>query len=408
MSGNIVEGNKQPLVSVIVPIYGIERYLGLCIESLLNQDYGNLEIVLVDDGSPDRCPEICDLYAGKDHRIKVIHKENGGLVTARKAGLAASNGEYIANVDGDDWVEEDFISSLLEAILISDSDASVAGHERDFFGKRERLLNVVPFGVYEKERLDALYSGMLSLSDFYGFGIFTYIWNKMFRRDVLYDAQMNVDERISIGEDAACVYPALLACSRIVVTNGCSYHYRQREDSMLKKISPFKGEAPSIRILYEYMLSALEGRHGLPEQLADYILSIYIIRSGGLLPGDGTLVTRFPFGVDIKGTKVAIYSAGTFGQHLRFRLAEANYCEVVGWFDDDYWEYRRCCMDVDPVTEVRRRDFDYLLVAALDPMVSRRIKSEIADMGIPLEKILTVGLNGGRDLALDAYLRYSK
>ena len=97
---------KTDLISVIVPIYRIDRYVGLCIESLINQTYKNLEIILVDDGSPDRCPEICDLYAKKDSRIKVIHKENGGLVSARKAGIMTATGKYVGYVDGDDWVGE--------------------------------------------------------------------------------------------------------------------------------------------------------------------------------------------------------------------------------------------------------------------------------------------------------------
>ena len=96
---------NQPLISVIVPIYGIERYLGICIESIIKQTYKNLEIILVDDGSKDRCPEICDLYAKKDTRIKVIHKENGGLVSARKAGIRIASGNYATYVDGDDWIE---------------------------------------------------------------------------------------------------------------------------------------------------------------------------------------------------------------------------------------------------------------------------------------------------------------
>ena len=112
----IVRIMNNPLISVIVPIYGIERYVGHCIESLMRQTYQNLEIILVDDGSPDRCPQICDLYASKDKRIKVIHKENGGIVTARKAGVKIAQGEYIGFVDGDDWVGEGYFQSMLNSI----------------------------------------------------------------------------------------------------------------------------------------------------------------------------------------------------------------------------------------------------------------------------------------------------
>lgn len=103
----------NPLISVVVPIYKIDRYLGVCIESVLNQTYTNLEIILVDDGSPDRCPEICDLYAKKDTRIKVIHKRNGGLVSARKAGILSATGKYIGYVDGDDWIGPGFITHCM-------------------------------------------------------------------------------------------------------------------------------------------------------------------------------------------------------------------------------------------------------------------------------------------------------
>lgn len=403
-----MQQDRLPLVSVIVPIYRIERYIGLCIESLLNQDYRNIEIILVDDGSPDRCPDICDLYASKDSRIKVIHKTNGGLVSARKAGLAASTGAYISNVDGDDWVEGDFISSLMEAILISHSDAVIAGQERNFFGQTKRLLNKIPFGIYEGKKLEAFFHEMISSGAFYNLGIFTYVWNKIFKRNVYYDSQMGVDERISIGEDAACSYPALLACKKIVVTGNSSYHYRQREDSMLKKSSPFKTEAPSIKLLHDYMMEKMKWKDRMREQIQDYILSIFLIRSGGLLPqADMETEGIYPFGICLYGRRVAIYSAGTFGQQIRSRMTESGCCEIVGWFDEDYWEYRRCCLDVDPVENIRKTDFDYLLVASVNPKTAV-IKEKIADMGISRDKILTLQCEMNREQMLNNYLIYAQ
>ena len=127
--------DTNPLISVIVPIYMIDRYIGICIESIINQTYKNLEIILVDDGGKDRCPEICDLYKKKDARIKVIHKPNGGLVSARKAGLQQSNGEYISYVDGDDWIGAGFIEGLYTAARISNADMVCAGFTRDLFTK---------------------------------------------------------------------------------------------------------------------------------------------------------------------------------------------------------------------------------------------------------------------------------
>ncbi len=105
--------SKEPLISVIVPVYGVEKFLDECVVSICAQEYKNLEIILVDDGSPDHCPGMCDEYAQKDERIRVIHKENGGLASARNAGLDIARGEYISFVDSDDWIEPQMYSAMI-------------------------------------------------------------------------------------------------------------------------------------------------------------------------------------------------------------------------------------------------------------------------------------------------------
>ena len=190
---------NRPLISIVVPIYQIDRYIGICIESLLNQTYENLEIILVDDGSPDRCPEICDLYASKDSRIKVIHKANGGLVSARKAGLLSATGKYVGYVDGDDWVGAGFVESLYTAISTADADIAAGGFSRDLFARTAHFTDKMPCGVYEGERLDDLRCKMISLGDFFRIGVSTYVWNKLFKRELLLQVQLPVDNAISIG-----------------------------------------------------------------------------------------------------------------------------------------------------------------------------------------------------------------
>lgn len=106
---------NQPLISVIVPVYKVEAYLGPCVESVIAQTYRNLEIILIDDGSPDRCPEMCDAWAQKDSRIKVIHKENGGVSLARNVGLDAATGDYVMFVDSDDLIVSNIVETLLDS-----------------------------------------------------------------------------------------------------------------------------------------------------------------------------------------------------------------------------------------------------------------------------------------------------
>ena len=394
---------KKPLISIIVPIYMIDRYLGICIESILNQTYENIEIILVDDGSKDRCSEICDLYKEKDNRIKVIHKANGGLVSARKAGLRESNGTYVTYVDGDDWIGPGFIEGLYSAMSISLADMVCAGYTRELFSKSASFLNSIPSGLYEGERLQNLWQSMISNGSFYRPGITTYVWNKLFKREILLATQNLVDDRISIGEDAAVTYPTLLLCSRVVVTDNVAYHYRQREDSMLKQSARYSMEAQKLKYLYDFMNCWAEGKSqclNLESQIQDYVLSIAIMRSGGRIPQSQICA----FDAEYYGKDVVVYSAGTFGQQLVNRIRESKLCRIVSWIDDDYWEYRRCCLNVDPVEYVTNQQFDYILVATVDSIMAEKIRKRILDLGISEKKILMVTIRENKDELIDCYL----
>ena len=117
------------MISIIVPIYNVEKYLPQCLDSLISQTYRDIEIILVDDGSPDKCPEICDAYAKKDARIKVVHQINGGVSSARNTGLKASRGEYIGFVDPDDWVAPEMYEKMMEALADHKADLAICGYQ---------------------------------------------------------------------------------------------------------------------------------------------------------------------------------------------------------------------------------------------------------------------------------------
>lgn len=381
---------NTPLISVIVPVYQIDRYLGSCIESILSQTYKNLEIILVDDGSPDRCPDICDLYAKKDNRIKVIHKSNGGLVSARKAGLELSTGEYVGYVDGDDWIEAGFYEALLQTITEYRADIAIAGMSRDLFTTSTKLISKIPAGNYEGERLVQLKKNMLMFDRFCRIGVTTYVWNKLFKREMLLKYQLNVDDHIWIGEDAAVTYPYLMASSKVCIIDNCEYHYRQREDSMLKQAVSYRKEAVGLKLLYKQLMGEAarypDMHYG--EQIQSFILGICIMRSGGILK---EICDEFsPYDKEFYGSNIVVYSAGTFGQQLMRRIEENNYCSVVGWVDVDYKEYRRCCLDVDPVEDIDFIEFDYILIATVDGAVADDICERLIWRGIPEKKILTV------------------
>lgn len=210
------------LISVIVPIYKVEKYLRKCIELILSQTYTNLEIILVDDGSPDKCGEICDEYEKKDSRIKVIHKKNGGLSDARNAGLDIMAGNYVAFVDSDDWIEPQMYEHLLAKLHYFHADISIGGVSCDLDDNgiinTEKIVSYdsAPFSEGNVETMHRFFTTSWAA------------WDKLYKADLFRDIRYPVGE---INEDEAIVLQLLSKCTRVCYTNEVFYHYMRRPSS---------------------------------------------------------------------------------------------------------------------------------------------------------------------------------
>ena len=206
------------MISIIVPIYRVEPFLARCIESILKQTYTNLEILLIDDGSQDRCDEICDEYAKKDGRIRVFHTENRGLSAARNLGLQEAKGEYIGFVDSDDWIESDMYEVLLNKMRATGTDICVCGYWSE--GESSTKQFHYP---------DALYSGGETLTALIHGKLGSYTWNKLYRRDMFEGVSFPLGRYY---EDVDTLCEVLSNSSSVVVLDTVKYHYRQRADSI--------------------------------------------------------------------------------------------------------------------------------------------------------------------------------
>ncbi|MDE6968069.1 MAG: glycosyltransferase, partial [Clostridia bacterium] len=216
------------LISVIVPIYKVEKYLRECVDSLLCQTYTNLEIILVDDGSPDNCPVICDEYAVKDSRVKVLHKENGGVQSAVKCGVKSSQGEYIAFVDGDDYVSEDYIQNLINPLINNDYDLVMSGFNTDTNG----IINSIQIDKTGEQIIDNEYlKNLLQIKPFENVKITNSRCGKLFKRELLLSVIDLVDERIFIGEDMLTIKAYATKCKKVFETGKNTYFYRMVETS---------------------------------------------------------------------------------------------------------------------------------------------------------------------------------
>ena len=220
------------LFSVIVPIYNIEKYLRRCIDSVLAQSFADYELILVDDGSPDMCGAICDEYAKKDERIKVIHKNNGGLVSARQEGIKIASGDYVFHLDGDDSILPDALESAYDIIKVTDADIVSFSYKCSINDKAgDSVIDLVDEGLYKKEEIKKHIFPKL-LSDKNMNHIFYFLWGKAIKRELATKHQLNVNQAISLGEDLSCIVPCILESEKIYMSRKAIYLYTIRNDSI--------------------------------------------------------------------------------------------------------------------------------------------------------------------------------
>jgi len=376
------------LISIIVPAYNVEKFLPTCIDSIITQTFTNFELILVNDGSTDSSAEICNFYAEKDNRIKVVHQENKGLVNARKSGLSIATSKYVLYIDGDDYVESDFCEKLVKETINFDADIVIGGYIRNYRGRMITIKNIIPAGRYENKEVEKIWEKMIYTGDFFSHGISTYSWGKLFKRDILFPIQMSIPSNITIGEDAACVYPFISQVNKLVITDECKYHYVQHQSSMLKTFSNIKSEIEKLSSLFSFMLDFFREHKYFDIfylQLKPYFLSQLMIRSGGLLKN--SIGDNFLIGNLVKlNEKIAIYNSGTFGQQIYRRLLEEKFENVI-WIDEDA---DLCNEDQLPVHDpkiLKSLDFDKIFIASLNPIYINRIQNELLKLGYSNKKI---------------------
>lgn len=217
------EADKYPLISVIVPIYNVEPYLRKCVDSIISQTYRNLEIILVDDGSPDHCPEICDEYAEKDSRIIVIHKPNGGLSDARNAGLKQFKGEYVMFVDSDDWIDETYIYNMYESI-----------------GNANVVISGCTYTTEEGIPYEKKLPGTFAFMDLIDNSMFGYACLKLYRKKAISNQVFKEILREDLIFNLRLLNSEFSKCFSIVSRTG--YYYRQRSNSILHSPAPYPKE----------------------------------------------------------------------------------------------------------------------------------------------------------------------
>lgn len=400
-----MEKEQNILFSIIVPIFNVSAYVRKCIESIVNQTYQNLDIILVDDGSTDDSGDICDEYAEKDSRIRVIHKVNGGLVSARKAGINVAKGEYSLYVDGDDWIENDY----LELVFTHTSDWPDAiismGHTRDYPGEKTIKYSDgedIEHRLFSGSEInEVIIENYISHDKFYSSVIPYTIWCLICKTKILRICQYEVDDHITMGEDFACSFRAILNCESVYLLDSYKYHYVQHENSMVKKYDNRCLE--KIRYLFINLNDAVNNYFGtynrdrLRNKILFAVFCPLLLKSFNLLQKLSTEYL-FPYPKIRSNSKVFIYGIGTYGLEIIKTLCHGDKgIEIAGLSDGRWEDYKNSGIFInnqkyEVISPERIKDikFDYLIIAVVKYNMRISIKNNLLEKGIEHSKITDI------------------
>lgn len=378
--------NRQILISIIVPIYNVEKYVEKCILSIISQTYKNLQIILIDDGSTDKSGEICDRYAKIDARIQVIHQQNEGLVRARKEGLKRAKGQYIGFVDGDDYIDENMYDAMLNDILLSHADFI---HTAFFKGNgdiiRFELNHVDKIYDIRNRKIQFLRDYVIEQND----GISYSIWSKLFKRELIIKCYQKVPDDQSYGEDMLALCACIMESNYIYISKRAYYHYVLRNDSMTHQ--DWAITVSRLGKLYGYLQNLLKEYNSYDElkESLDRWFQICIVNRISSVKTVRFSIHRYFYSdiLSLKGKSIAVYGAGTVGQDYYSQICQYQKCKVVAWVDKNAFKYKNDCAEVSEPERLKEIEYDILIIAVKDYELAEQIKKELIEQGISENKI---------------------
>jgi glycosyltransferase involved in cell wall biosynthesis len=251
---------NNSLISIIIPVFQVEKYLDKCLSSIINQTYKNLEIIIIDDGSTDNCPEICNKYQAEDSRIKVIHKNNEGLSRTRNIGLSLARGEFVSFVDSDDWIETNMYEVLITELKKSNVDIVVCSYQVEYEDKNNEKNKFESIEKRQYTSEEAL--KMIINSDGY---IMSFVWNKLYRKSLLNDINF-IDGKIH--EDTLWTAKVIGKAKLIKCINYPFYHYLYRNESLSHNKQYLNQKFHDLIYMYEQRLEYIHKYYPTIETLA--------------------------------------------------------------------------------------------------------------------------------------------
>lgn len=380
--------SEEVLISIVIPVYQVKEYLEKCIDSVIHQTYENLEIILVDDGSTDGSEKICDDYQEMDARISVVHKENGGLVSARKCGVNKATGEYLCYVDADDWIEDNYVAEFAKHIADDKYDIIWSlTYYKDYQGGRricgkyqideEALSNK----ICQKE----LYSAATGEKGFQNEIPYS-LWAKCFRSSFIRKAQNAVNNKVAYDEDFYCNIRCMFLEPKVCFVKNDGYHYLQRGNSIVHK----KFEKNANKVIFDETMDFIEKNILTMESVKklvitkSYVTQIYHGNMGELQKDSVDYL--IPYRNAKKGKNIILYGMGSVGQSLAEYFRVSKVCNVIGCIDkmQTKQEGDIPCYELN---EIARLVFDYVLITTIKMEYIEEIREILRSHEIPEDRI---------------------
>lgn len=379
-------------VSVIVPIYNTEEYVQECLDSIINQTLRELEIICIDDGSTDSSLQILQQYAKQDERIKIVQKENGGLVSARKAGLQVATGQYVGYVDSDDWIEPNMYEELYSAAIKENADMVTSGYFLEGNYTTEHL-DTVEEGVYKDGNLQYLRDNTIYRLDKKETGLRASLCCKLFSKELLMKAQMAISEKLTMAEDKICLLNCVLESKIVIVHKKSYYHYRLNLSSMVH--TPNIKYLLSVNEVYQSMISLYSHPNFSPimRVQAELYMTELIFKGINTLMGfqhrnllwiDPSWLNNIP-----TGAKVVLYGGGELGIKYRTHLNSRKDLQYVASVDFGYEKFAGSIgLLVQSPDILSELEYDYIVITIKNPTKATQVRMRLEEIGITPEKII--------------------
>ncbi len=376
--------NTKPLITIIVPVFNVERYIEKCVLSIINQTYTNLEIILVDDGSTDASGTICDKYARLDQRICVIHKANGGLVSARKAGSSIARGEYVLNVDGDDWIDENHINSAMLAIKHGVDMIFLSRFLMEYsFGNIDHTRCEFEYRAYYGEEIKTIITNLVDTNHFFRRNIILSLCLWLIKKELYIKCQNKVPDILDMGEDQICIMKCLFASNSVELVDGGGYHYvKFRDDSIVQSNKKKRAIKPYIEEIKK-LGESYRDNYGENREVIHHYITHAKLSDGKYEEWFNVYDYLFPFKGVKDGDRIVVYGAGKVGQnYIRYLRKYTNIC-VVALADTNHKDEGV----INDISKIRQDDYDYIIITVLDYDIANNIRSMLIEKGVISKKI---------------------